>query len=382
MVILGDMEASYLTPAEYQALVKWIDGGKSLLVLGGYRSFGSEGFRNSPLADVIPVLFAEGDSPQLEEPFVLELTDAGREHPIFSITGDRVQDAAVWATAPPLTGCSIVAGEKPGATVLAVNPTPLSPPGREAGGEGPSSSTGKLPVLVTQRYGKGHVAVLTADTTWRWTRLTRVLGQSDTLYARFWGQMIRWLAGKELDQDRPVLTLSTDRPDYDVGKKVTIRAVRQQRPGQPTGEANVAVEVVDESGKPVGVQMAASSAEPDVFAGALYPTAGGRYQVSATLSMNGQQAANQTAEFLVRGSGLELADTGTKKELLRDLATKTGGLYFDIDQAHQLASKIERRERRITRVVRTEFWDSPWLFLGFLAAVTAEWVIRRRNHLV
>ncbi len=383
VVLLGDIERTYLTPAEYQALISWINAGKSLLVLGGYHSFGPDGFRNSPLADVLPVIFDDTDSPQLDEPFRLELTEAGRQHPIFSITGDRVQDGTVWATAPTLSGCSLVKGEKPGATVLAVNPisAPIAPSsGRGVGGEG--SSAKPLVVLATQRYGKGHVAVLTADATWRWTRLTRVLGQSDTLYSRFWGQMIRWLAGKELDDDRPVLAVSTDRPDYEAGKKVTLRAVRQPRPGDSGGDAQVNVEIVDESGKSVGVQVAASSAEPDVFTGSFYPSGGGRYEAHAALAVNGHQTANQTAEFLVHGSALELADTGTKKELLRDLALKTGGLYYDIDQADKLANKIERRERRITRVVRTEFWDSPLLFLGFLAAVTAEWVIRRRNHLV
>jgi hypothetical protein len=34
------------------------------------------------------------------------------------------------------------------------------------------------------------------------------------------------------------------------------------------------------------------------------------------------------------------------------------------------------------QVSRTEYWDSPWLFAAFLAAVSGEWFLRRRNHLV
>src|SRR5207253_3635646 len=40
VVILGDMEATYLGESEYQALVRWVEQGHALLVLGGYRSFG------------------------------------------------------------------------------------------------------------------------------------------------------------------------------------------------------------------------------------------------------------------------------------------------------------------------------------------------------
>ena len=51
-------------------------------------------------------------------------------------------------------------------------------------------------------------------------------GQSDTLFARFWSQTIRWLAGRDLDQKRSLLTVSTDRPDYELRKTVAIRVVR------------------------------------------------------------------------------------------------------------------------------------------------------------
>ena len=50
------MEAGYLSAAEYQALVTWLaEKDHALLVLGGYRSFGPDGFRDTPLADALPV---------------------------------------------------------------------------------------------------------------------------------------------------------------------------------------------------------------------------------------------------------------------------------------------------------------------------------------
>jgi hypothetical protein len=68
------------------------------------------------------------------------------------------------------------------------------------------------------------------------------------------------------------------------------------------------------------------------------------------------------------------------------MAKLTGGMYYDIHDAGRLAENIERRERRLTRVERTDLWDSgksqSALFVVFLLAVTAEWVLRRRNHLV
>ncbi len=378
LVILGDMEADYLTATEYQTLVDWVARGTesdepnkrahSLLVLGGYRSFGPDGFGNTPLADVLPVVLVDDGVRQTEEPFVLELTEAGKSHPIFKLTRDRIKNAILWNTAPPLLGSCLVKRAKAGADVLAVNP---------------NINIGKRPavVIAAGRYGSGHAMVITADTTWRWTRLPRVVGQSDTLFARFWSQTVRWLTGRDLDQQRSQIVVSTDKPAYEVGKEVSIRAIRQSDVDSKSS-SEVAVEVIDEAGKQIPVQVRTSSAEPNVLLGSFYPSAGGSYRVNVTLTQDGKQIANQAAEFLVYGSELELADTGTNRSLLKSISERSGGVYVDIEDVAQLAPKLKRAERRIPRVERTEYWNSPLLFLFFLAAVTGEWVLRRRNHLV
>lgn len=388
VVLLGDMEGSMLSPSEYQALVDWVQAGHSLLVLGGYRSFGPDGFRETPLADALPIVFVADGLTQTEEPFVLNITEEGwRRYPMFKLSGDRVKDSSLWSAAPPLAGAGLVQRIKPGADALAVNPQ-IQIDGQPA------------VVMAAQRYGQGHTVVLTADTTWRWSRLTRVVAQADTLYTRFWSQTIRWLAGREQETKRTPLVVSTDRPDYEVGKTVGIRVVRQgdggvgfqpaSVPGEsrqvenlPHDEGEVAAEVVDETGKSLSVPLRANSAEPHVFLGNYTPALGGRYELHATLAaQSGAQQANQTTEFFVHGEDLELSDAGTDSKHLQAIAAATGGTYHTIDAAKDVAEQIERRERRLTRTETTELWDSPALFLFFLAAVTVEWLLRRKWQLV
>src|SRR5262249_38058626 len=60
IVILGDMEGDYLTDAQYRALSKWLEGkNHSLIVLGGYASFGAKGLKGKPIADALPVVFSD-----------------------------------------------------------------------------------------------------------------------------------------------------------------------------------------------------------------------------------------------------------------------------------------------------------------------------------
>jgi hypothetical protein len=368
LVILGDMEGDYLTGPQVRALVRWLDGkNRSLLVLGGYESFGPNGFRKTALADVLPVVFSPAPEPQSEKPFTLRLTDRGREHPIFTVSADRVRSEKLWKEATPLDGMPLVARARPGAVVLAVNPA-----------EGDA-----VAIAVQRAPGGGQVMVLCPDTTWKWSRYPRIVGQDDTLYGRFWSQTIRWLAGRAMDDSRPMLSVRTGKPVYDARSKATVRVVRQRRPGMDLGGAEVHVDITDPKGAPVaGLAPRVDSADPDAATVEFYPTLAGRYVVAASLRADGKVLANQSSELRVRGSDLELAGGAPRPDHLRALKEATGGVYADIDDAESVADAVPRKQRRWVRTWRSEYWDSPWLFAGFLAAVTAEWYLRRRNHLV
>jgi hypothetical protein len=374
VVILGDMEGKFLSPAEYQQLLRWLDEkNHSLLVLGGYKSFGPDGFRDTPLADALPVVFAAKPPLQSEESFHLKLTDKGQTHPIFTLSGDLVKDAEAWAELPPLQGMSLVQRVKPGAEELAANPE-LSVDGKPA-----------VVAAVQRAGGGGQVLVLTVDSTWRWSRLPRVIGQADTLYGRFWSQTVRWLAGRDRDDKRPLLALSTDKPYYEVGKRVQVRVTRQPRPDVDVGAAQVGLEIVGPDGKPLPPEQTpaprAGSAQPDLFMAEFTPAAGGRYVVNATLTAGGKLLANQTAEFRAQGADYELADPGTNPAALRALAEATGGVYYDVDQAEELAGKIARKDQ-MGPERRSEYWNSPLLFVAFLGCVSMEWFLRRWNQMV
>jgi hypothetical protein len=371
VVILGDMEGDYLTGSEYQALLGWLDGkNHSLLVMGGYHSFGPKGFRDKPLAAALPVVFATIENPQSEKPFALELTDKGKLHPIFQVNSDTVQSAKMWKEAV-LDGMSLVQKAKSGAYVLAVNAA-VQVEGQPA-----------VAVAVQRAGGGGQVMMLCPDTTWKWSRLPRFQGQSDTLYGRFWSQTLRWLAGRAQDDQRPLLTVRTERPIYEANKKVTVRAIRQARPGTDLTGSQIAIEITDPKGKPLpGLVPKVDSADPDMARVEFYPPAAGVYRVSAELKAQNKLLANQNGEFRVQGADLEMSDPTTHPENLQAIKEATGGIYLDIDSAGEVVKHIERIERRTTQAQKTEFWNSPWLFTAFLTLVTGEWFLRRRNHLV
>ena len=59
-----------------------------------------------------------------------------------------------------------------------------------------------------------------------------------------------------LDDDRPLLAVSTDRPDYDVGRKVTVTVRRQPKPGTDLSASEASVEILDPADKTVALAKA------------------------------------------------------------------------------------------------------------------------------
>jgi hypothetical protein len=239
-------------------------------------------------------------------------------------------------------------------------------------------------VIATQNYGRGKSMVVTADTTWRWSRVARLKGQGDVLYSRFWSQAVRWLTGRDLDDRQAPLVVTTDRPGYKDGEAVAVRVV--QRGEAADGGQTVSARIVNLAGRERSLPLRPATDGSGDMVATVFPDGAGRHIVHAASASGGQVVANESVEFLVHGSDLETSDTRTNPQVLRQVASERGsGIYVDIDKAETLAESLsaDRRQRTVTRSRDPrEYWNSPFLFVFFLAMVTGEWWIRRRNRLV
>ena len=213
VVILGDVDATFFTAAEVEALRAWVaDHGGGLLLTGGYRSFGPQGIGRTELRQILPVEFSAAENPQIDQPFSLRLTEIGQDHLIFNFSGDRIRDTRFVQSLPRLDGCCRVSGVKPGAEVLAVNPSASGPDGAP------------MPVMIVQQVGTGRAMVFAVDTTWKWREIVGGFTGDASFYQRFWGQVIRWLARSENSKDQPVMELSASRVSCQSGQSVDIQA--------------------------------------------------------------------------------------------------------------------------------------------------------------
>ena len=276
--IFGDIDSSYLRPEQQRMFVKRIRAGRALVMLGGYHSLGPGGYAGTPLGDILPLKLGGRDIGQYTDSFLPLLTPDGSHHPIFAnIAGffPTRQGDAKQPGLPPLDGCTRVEAARPGATVLATLPAGAArcrcwPCSRSIAAARPSSRP-------TPR-GTG-------------SRAPRALGQ-DSPFLRFWGQMVRWLAGRaENLAAQAGIDASADKTVYEPGETIHLAAVVRNRDGQGAEGAKVEAAVKGPLGETDHVTLAAVPGPPGHYAGVFEPRLAGRYELAVEARL-GELALN------------------------------------------------------------------------------------------
>jgi len=127
----------------YDNISRYVDQGGALLVAGGDDYSGPASLFRTPLAPVLP---ATPTGRILEIPFKAKITADGNKHPVTVGLAGGAGDNPTWgrwfrqAEVTPTRGRTIMEG------------------------------SGKAPLLVVDRKGKGRVALLTSDQAWLWAR--------------------------------------------------------------------------------------------------------------------------------------------------------------------------------------------------------------------
>ncbi|HMB91492.1 MAG TPA: hypothetical protein VKP65_11635, partial [Rhodothermales bacterium] len=112
----------------------------------------------------------------------------------------------------------------------------------------------------------------------------------------------------------------------------------------------------------------------------------GTYTYEATGERNGVTLGNDSGTFAVGSLTLEFKETRANAALLRQIAQRSGGLFFTADQLASLPSALQDGGSFSPVVFEatreTELWHLPVFIAIVILLLTTEWVLRKRSGMV
>jgi hypothetical protein len=203
----------------------------------------------------------------------------------------------------------------------------------------------KMPLLITQNYGRGRTAVLATGGTWRW-QMSQPL--EDQTHEQFWQQLLRWLV---TDTPGRVVATVPSQMLFDDGR-VQLSADVRDKNYLPATDAHVEAHVLGPGGMAAQIEMT-----PD-------PNSPGTFRADWT--------ADNSGSYLT-----EVIATRGAEELGRD-SDQTGGRYWKPQDLSRLPTDISYSEAGITVRDTKDLWNMPIVFLVLLALRFSEWLLRRK----
>jgi len=370
-LVLGDVEFDFFDAEQLQMIEDFVaERGGGFLMSGMV----DEEFIGSPIADILPVTLVEegflpahlrggirrGDHPT-GELFYPRLTRNGEFSPLLRLSADDSENQVLWRQMPELQGTYVTGRIKPGAEVLIEHP--LLQYQNQA-----------LPILASQRYGSGRSMSLTTASTWRWQMM---LPAADESHETLWRQVLRWLAVSAPER----ITIEFDREFYNVGDEVNVRAIVLNNEYEADNDATLWMQTSNPLEEFIDAPMEWDIEEDGVYRANFIVDEEGVYSllvdVASAAGEASDSSAEKTAAFVVTPSLREYTNAELDSGLMARIAEVSGGSYFNLADASELANTIEFTPNAYSREVQIDLWDRPWLLALLILLLCVDWVSRR-----
>ncbi|MGA2229377.1 MAG: VWA domain-containing protein [Tepidisphaeraceae bacterium] len=301
-----------------------------------------------------------------ESPWKLDITPEGKNDPIFTFAERPEENETILANLPGMFWYFPVTRARPGATVLARHGDP-----RMVNEYGPHV------LLATQLVGPGRTFFVGFDSTYRWRYL------DDRFFDSFWAHMVERAGRSKQLGGRYPYSLATDRATYAPGSQVTLTATFENPADRDAGLDSLHGEVQVGDQQPTSLTLTPRAGDATTFQATFQADTAGTHFIRVWAGDEDPQTMRAaTLEVPVEIPDLEMANPTQDLATLQAVASASGGEVFQLDQLPRVAAAFTTRRVGRTLEDRQEIWDAPVIYCTILAAILAEWILRKRMRLV
>ncbi len=355
-LVLGTQEAASFSPDQLELIKGFVgDRGGALLFLGGRQSLSDGDWQNTPITDLLPVVLPNATGTFVRQQAPVRPTALGYDSDWLRFALDDASNRERWQALPSLADYQLIGRVKPGAvTLLEV----------EVGNQA-------LPMLVSQRYGRGKVMVLASGGTWRWQMQ---MPSEDDSHEIFWRQLLQEMISEAPHQ----VDFYTDQSWYRDDTTLVLEARVRTTDFEPNTDAEVRVILVPEQGVPENLALQEVADEPGLYRGSIDVTSSGPVQLDMRASQGETELATQRLFVTRSDASAEYFNAAQNRQLLERIAAQTGGRYWTLDTLDQLPDQVRFSAAGITERQWLPLWSMPVNFILLFLLKGLEWLLRKR----
>ena len=366
VIVLGELPDGSMAAADAEAVRRLVsERARGLVVMSGPAAL-----EGSPVLRLLPAR-VNGFTPAGPEKVLP--TAAGRAHAGLRLTERAGDSRQAWSLLGPL-------GDLP----------PAARP--RAGGETLLEAAGGRGALVAGRLGTGRVAAFLSGETHVWADDPRA---PPGAYARLLRSLVTWSAGRE--SSSAVISVDVARRSVHRGDLVMISARVNRTRAREVGLSDAEIDALELRAEVAGALPSptaggkAAPAPPVTSTlrlerafgehdGSLVAGGGGVFRVSVSPAVPDRRVEPGETLFTVEADDREFARIEADPAALERLARRTGGVFARAEDPGAVIRALEDAASESVVVARRRFslWDTWWVAALFLAALLAEWWMRRR----
>lgn len=369
VLFLGDMPAGALSSRFCEMTKEFVEEfGGGLVVIAGPR-FGPAELAQTPIGDMLPVVFDTARRKREDTPFELALTPEAALVDFMQLGGDEAENRKAWKNLGRLPWWQPVSRPHPQATVLAVHPSEKCTDGKTP-----------QPIIAIRRYGRGEVIYLGTNETWR---LRRKYGER--YYRQFWGQLMHRLGLSHALGSQKRFVVRTDAEAYRTDDTVLLTVEAFDADFQPLAAAKLPDRTLtarlvrpDKSATDEPEKLTIAEVRPGLFEARVPALVAGEHRIVVDDPITREPA--QVA-FAVTSVSVEQRSASRNVALQEAIAAASGGKTYDLDSAAKLATDVDpvaRPEHAVKVFPLGMTWACLLVGLGLLIG---EWIIRKRVSL-
>jgi hypothetical protein len=349
-----------------QLLVSFVQKrGGGLMCFGGKDVYRAGGYQDSPLAPILPFDMSDhfGKDPQFPGMFYATVANGLYDHPLLRFFTQPDQNRDRWSALRDLDGCNNVGRFKPLATPLLTRKLTI----KNAKGE---EEPREVPVLAYQAVGDGKVIASSVNTFWRWQLQPDF---DDPPLQQLMANMVRAIApDPQRRAESANVTLLNPCPQ--VGQEAILFTELRDKNYDPVRRGNLVVTVKGPAGLRARILPADLPEQPGYYEYRVPIEAAGLYEVTAEYG-----TMKRTTSFVAGASGSEFADVAADPEKMRQFAAAAGGAVMPSVSGWLEGVDTSPSARGALR--NLPLWNSPLVLLLFLALVSIDCYVRKRQGL-